>query len=65
MGKWLVWSEEHGAWWCGPDYQGYTCLIGAAGRYDEDIAKRIAHNANYRSALLQAVAMPDPLEAGR
>lgn len=29
---WLVWSNEHGAWW-GPDNRGYTTKIQNAGRY--------------------------------
>ncbi|MBF6560518.1 MAG: hypothetical protein IVW56_09525 [Candidatus Binataceae bacterium] len=60
MADWIVWSEEHEAW-LGPNHQGYRGSIVAAGRYDEDIAKRIERNANYRAALPQAVAMPDPL----
>lgn len=36
-GKYLVWSNEHRAWW-GPDECGYTRIIERAGRYDRDKA---------------------------
>lgn len=39
--KYLVWSNEHRAWW-GPDHRGYTRIIGKAGRYDRAEALRIA-----------------------
>lgn len=39
--KYLVWSNEHKAWW-GPEHRGYTRIISAAGRYDRDEALAIA-----------------------
>lgn len=39
--KYLVWSNEHGAWW-GPDCRGYTRTIANAGRYDRAKALSIA-----------------------
>jgi hypothetical protein len=39
--KYLVWSNEHSAWW-GPDRCGYTRIIDNAGRYDRAAALSIA-----------------------
>ncbi len=39
--KYLVWSNEHSAWW-GPDCAGYTRIIANAGRYDRAKALSIA-----------------------
>jgi hypothetical protein len=39
--KYLVWSNEHKAWW-GKDRCGYTRIIANAGRYDRDEALNIA-----------------------
>lgn len=39
--KYLVWSNEHAAWW-GPDCCGYTRIIANAGRYDRAKALSIA-----------------------
>lgn len=41
QGKYLVWSNEHRAWW-GKDHCGYTRIIANAGRYDRDEALKIA-----------------------
>jgi hypothetical protein len=38
---WLVWSNEHRAWW-GPDRAGYCWDITAAGRYTLEEAQKIA-----------------------
>lgn len=38
--EYLVWSNEHGAWWR-PNSQGYTTLIQAAGRYSREEALKI------------------------
>lgn len=43
--EWLIWSNEHGAWWRASNC-GYTRIIWYAGRYTEERAKEIAHNAN-------------------
>jgi hypothetical protein len=40
-GRYLVWSNEHQAWW-GPDHRGYTRYITRAGRYSRDDALSIA-----------------------
>jgi len=40
-GKYLVWSNEHKAWW-GADHRGYTRFIERAGRYDRAEALKIA-----------------------
>lgn len=39
--KYLVWSNEHSAWW-GPECRGYTRIIANAGRYDRAKALSIA-----------------------
>lgn len=39
--KYLVWSNEHAAWW-GKDRCGYTRIIANAGRYSRDEALKIA-----------------------
>ena len=39
--KYLVWSNEHSAWW-GPNGCGYTRIIANAGRYDRETALSIA-----------------------
>lgn len=44
--KYLVWSNEHNAWWR-PDYCGYTNHIQAAGRYSREVAVKICTGANY------------------
>lgn len=41
----LIWSEEHGAWW-NPNRAGYTMSMKAAGRYSRDEAEAISHSAN-------------------
>ncbi|MDN5849112.1 MAG: hypothetical protein L0H63_05660 [Nitrococcus sp.] len=44
-GKWLVWSNEHGAWWR-PAKWGYTRAIEEAGRYTRAEADAIVAQAN-------------------
>ena len=44
--KYLVWSNEHKAWW-GPDHCGYTPDVTYAGRYTQDEAIKICNGANY------------------
>lgn len=39
--KYLVWSNEHRAWW-GPEHRGYTRIIANAGRYSRKEAMTIA-----------------------
>lgn len=45
MNKYLIWSEEHGAWWR-PNSCGYTKSLKEAGQYSYDGAFKIASNAN-------------------
>lgn len=45
MPQYLIWSNEHRAWWR-PEAQGYSTLISAAGRYDQEEAIEICRNAN-------------------
>lgn len=42
---WLIWSNEHHAWW-GPGRAGYTTLTHMAGRYSKEEADRICEQAN-------------------
>lgn len=43
--QFLIWSEEHGAWWR-PNRCGYTTSMKRAGRYDGLSAEDIVRNAN-------------------
>lgn len=45
MDEYLIWSEEHGAWWR-PGSAGYTTSMAKAGRYTEDKARAIVNSAN-------------------
>lgn len=40
----LVWSNEHSAWW-GPNRSGYYTMMESAGRYSRDEALKICVNA--------------------
>lgn len=40
----LIWSNEHGAWWM-PDNDGYTTDIDDAGRYSKNEANRVVLNS--------------------
>lgn len=42
--NYLIWSNEHGAWW-GPNGHGYTTGLETAGRYSKERAERIAQSA--------------------
>lgn len=42
---WLIWSNEHGAWW-GWNHRGYVEKREDAGRYTLDEAHKICHGAN-------------------
>lgn len=44
--KWLVWSNEHKAWWRA-DHRGYCFIRASAGRYSFDEACKIVKSANY------------------
>jgi hypothetical protein len=43
--EYLIWSEEHGAWWR-PASAGYTTSMAKAGRYTLKVAQDITDNAN-------------------
>jgi len=60
--RWVVWSEEHGAWWR-PGHWGYTRSLRQAGRYDRAEAMDIAARGNIACdpPAFNEVAMPDPL----
>lgn len=40
----LIWSNEHNAWW-GPDRRGYALHLAAAGRYTREDALSICQSA--------------------
>ena len=44
----LVWSNEHAAYWC-PNEEGYTRDANKAGRYDLEKASQICNTASYGS----------------
>jgi hypothetical protein len=43
--KYLVWSNEHQAWWA-PNKRGYISVISKAGRYHRTAAEQICRHAN-------------------
>lgn len=43
--KYLIWSNEHRAWW-GPSRSGYTVSVAEAGRYTKETAEEIVEDAN-------------------
>jgi excisionase family DNA binding protein len=45
--EWLIWSNEHDAWW-GPDERGYYRDVHRAGCYAEAHARRIARVRGWR-----------------
>lgn len=46
MSDYLIWSNEHTAWWK-PAHRGYTTVIHEAGRYTSAEADRIVAAANF------------------
>jgi hypothetical protein len=42
---WLIWSNEHHAWW-EPNKRGYTVNRSRAGRYTRESAELICQEAN-------------------
>jgi hypothetical protein len=62
----VIWSEEHGAWWGSDETNlNYTRALAKARRYTKEAADRIVHDAN---AFLEVgewreVAIADPLAA--
>lgn len=57
----LIWSNEHRAWWK-PDHRGYTTATLNAGVYPKDEADRICAKANYRPGVCNEVAVLAPPE---
>lgn len=45
--QWMIWSNEHGAWWR-PFSAGYTLKIADAGLYSYDEAKSICFPPSFR-----------------
>lgn len=43
--KWLIWSNEHNAWWA-PNHRGYVLDAKDAGRYTYEQAVKIVEDAN-------------------
>jgi hypothetical protein len=43
--EWLIWSNEHNAWW-GHGQRGYVADVRVAGRYTREEAVQIVHEAN-------------------
>lgn len=64
--RWIIWSEEHGAWWA-PDRAGYTRSLEHAGRYLEVDALEIEYQANryLPKDAYHEFAMLDPLGSWR
>lgn len=48
MDKWVIWSNEHTAFWR-PNHRGYCSFIVDAGRYSFEEAFEICQGANYPS----------------
>lgn len=58
---WVIWSEEHGAWWA-PGGRGYILSLRHAGRYSAEHAAAIVAraNAHCRPGVFYEIAIPDP-----
>lgn len=57
---WLVWSNEHGAWW-GPNRAGYYIHLGLAGRYTFAEAPDICEHARSHGPTVRPERMvPSP-----
>jgi hypothetical protein len=62
MNRYVIWSEEHGAWWA-PGEMGYTTSLAQAGRYTRTRAAEIVTKANayVTPPKFHEIAIPDPL----
>ena len=62
MARWLIWSEEHGAWWM-PDRRGYTRILRKAGRYSLEQARELVEAANefVDPPRFHEIALEDPV----
>lgn len=47
-GQWLIWSNDHKAWWR-PDSAGYTSVMADAGRFDTAKAFKVCRANDYRA----------------
>jgi hypothetical protein len=59
--KWLIWSDEHGAWWR-PLKRGYTRNLDEAGRYSFEEATEICENANRYGDRILETMFPCPVQ---
>lgn len=57
MSDYLIWSNQHGAWWR-PNERGYTNSLDEAGRYDRATAQRIVDRATCDGMLLRTRTNP-------
>lgn len=57
--RFLIWSEEHQAWWR-PNSAGYTTSLKQAGRYDSAQAGNIVEGANNCGKQFCEIALPVP-----
>ena len=48
--KYLIWSNQHGAWW-GPNEKGYVQIIDFAGRYTKEQAEAIVKKSTVNGKL--------------
>ncbi|HEX4713543.1 MAG TPA: hypothetical protein VH164_01305 [Ktedonobacteraceae bacterium] len=58
----VIWSEEHGAWWLEGSL-GYTRSLVQAGRYSQEQALLIVEHANRYAEGLKELAIADPIKA--
>lgn len=62
--KFLIWSEEHGAWWR-PSRWGYSQRIRDAGQYSAEQAEQICRDANFGGRFYElAIPVPDGIPPG-
>jgi len=63
--NWVIWSEEHHAWWAKGKW-GYTQSLASAGRYSQEQALAIVKEANAlcETGTFHECALPDPLQPG-
>lgn len=57
--KYLIWSEEHGAWWR-PSSAGYTTSMKRAGVYSDAPAHRIVRSANGHGRFCETLVQLTP-----
>lgn len=57
--KWLIWSNEHRAWWK-PNRHGYTTRTDQAGQFSFEDATKIVFEANRNSDQIEERMMEAP-----